>query len=47
MMEPRTNLPTLKTTLQPGTTTLVCAVYAAVGDDKPTTIPEEVLRYAK
>ena len=47
LLEPRTVLPTLKCTLQPGVTELVCAVYAAEDDDKPKTIPEEVLRYAE
>ena len=47
LLEPRTILPTLIGTLQPGVTELVCAVYAAEGDDKPAAIPEEVLRYAE
>lgn len=47
MTEPRTELPTITCTLQPGTYTLVCAVYAAEGDDKPAKIPEEVLKYAQ
>ena len=47
MMEPRTELPTLKCTIQPGVTTLICAVYAAVGDEKPENIPEEVRKYAQ
>ena len=47
MIEPRTELPTLKCTLAPGTTTLICAVYASVADDKPACIPEEVMKYAQ
>ena len=43
----RTLLPTLHARLQPGTTRLVCAVYAHTGDDMPETIPEEVLKLAK
>ena len=47
LLEPRTVLPTLKCTLQSGVTELICAVYAAEGDDKPAAIPQEVLRYAE
>ncbi|MGN1367425.1 MAG: DUF2264 domain-containing protein [Aristaeellaceae bacterium] len=47
LMEPRTVLPTLKCTLEPGVTELICAVYAAENDDTPDKIPEEVMKYAQ
>ncbi len=47
LLEPRTVLPTLRCTLSPGVTTLICAVYAAEDDDMPEAIPKEVLTYAQ
>ena len=47
LMEPRTELPTLKCVLRPGTHILLCAVFAATGDEMPAHIPEEVLKYAQ
>ncbi|MBE5815537.1 MAG: DUF2264 domain-containing protein [Clostridiales bacterium] len=47
LMAPRTMIPTLHAALPAGTTTLVCAVYAAAGDELPHTIPEEVLNIAQ
>ena len=46
LMEPRTVLPTLKATLPPGETVLICAVCAATGDEPPAEIPEAVRRCA-
>jgi hypothetical protein len=47
LMAPRTVIPTLHAAIPAGTTTLVCAVYAAAGDELPHTIPEEVLNIAQ
>ena len=47
LMHPRTVLPTLHASIQPGETTLICAVFAAVCSEKPDHIPEEVLNIAK
>ena len=47
IMTPRTLLPTLHAKIGPGRTRLVCAVYAAEGDEVPEAIPEEVLKIAK
>jgi len=46
LMHPRTVLPTLHAQLQPGVTTLLCAVYADVCDLCPEHIPQEVLDHA-
>ena len=40
-------LPTLLAQIAPGETTLICAVYAATGDDIPDAIPEEVRNLAE
>ena len=47
LMFPRTVIPTLHAALQPGEHRLVCAVYAATGDEAPESIPEEVLEIAQ
>ena len=47
LLAPRTVIPTLHARIQPGRNRLVCAVYAATGDDAPETIPQEVLDVAK
>ncbi len=47
LIEPRTVLPTLLAQIAPGETTLICAVYAATGDDIPDAIPEEVRNLAE
>lgn len=47
LMYPRTVIPTLHAVLEPGETTLVCAVWCGAGDEQPDAIPEEVMKYAK
>lgn len=47
LMAPRTVIPTLHAAIPAGTTTLVCAVFAAADDQLPHTIPEEVLNIAQ
>ena len=47
LMQPRTVLPTLHAMIEPGETTLICAVYADTDDQCPQTIPQEVLSIAK
>ena len=47
LMAPRTLIPTLHARVVPGETLLVCAVFAANGDEAPEAIPEEVLEIAK
>ncbi len=47
LMAPRTLIPTLHARVAPGETRLVCAVFAAPGDEAPEAIPEEVLEIAK
>lgn len=47
MMVPRTVLPTLHAKIRPGDTTLICAVYAAMGDENPKMLPEEVKKVAQ
>ena len=47
LMVPRTLLPTLHARIESGETRLVCAVFAAAGDEAPDDIPEEVLEIAK
>ncbi len=47
LMAPRTLIPTLHARVAPGETRLVCAVFAAPGDESPEAIPEEVLEIAK
>ena len=47
LMFPRTLIPTLHASIGSGRTRLVCAVYAATGDDVPESIPEEVLKIAQ
>ena len=44
---PRTLIPTLHAAIGPGETRLICAVYAADGDEAPESIPEEVLEIAQ
>ena len=44
MLAPRTNIPTLTATLQPGTHTLCCAVYADMDERFPEAVPEFVLQ---
>ena len=43
LMHPRTVLPTLRAALEPGETTLICAVFADTADNPPDSIPPEVL----
>lgn len=47
LMNPRTVLPTLHAAIQPGETTLVCAVFASAEDEAPAAIPLEVLKAAE
>ena len=47
LMVPRTALPMLHARILPGETRLVCAIYAAGGDENPETIPSEVIQIAK
>ena len=47
LMAPRTLIPTLHARIAPGETKLVCAVFAALGEEMPEAIPEEVLDIAK
>ena len=47
LMAPRTLIPTLHARVAPGEHRLVCAVFAAPGDEAPEAIPEEVLEIAK
>ena len=44
---PRTVLPMLKAALDRGEHTLICAVYASCGDERPLEIPEEVRKIAQ
>lgn len=44
---PRTLIPTLRATLLPGTTRLVCAICATEDGTLPDTIPQEVMRLAQ
>ena len=43
LMYPRTMLPTLRATLEPGKTTLLCAVFTDTGDARPEKVPQQVL----
>jgi hypothetical protein len=47
LMYPRTLIPTLRATLLPGTTRLVCAICATEDGTLPDTIPQEVMRLAQ
>ena len=47
LMHPRTVIPTLHAVIQPGETKLICAVFASAVDEKPETVPQEVLDIAK
>ncbi len=47
IMHPRTLIPTLHARIEPGQARLVCAVFAADGDELPEAIDEEVLEIAQ
>ena len=47
LMVPRTVIPTLRATIHPGRTELLCAVWTDTGDRCPDQLPEDVLRFAQ
>ena len=46
LMEPRCVLPMLHSRMEPGTHTLLCAVFTDAGDALPGQVPEEVQEFA-